>query len=413
MITPTTVVSQRQTVQPSSLGQLGQTVDKSEPAGPPPMPIRRPPPTVPQHSPSSPALLPARRPPSTGPQHSPLSPARSAKSASSGDVPQLSDCGASSIRCSASATGSTTGTKERRVKEPPPHISKKAGASSTCAGGSGGHGSAPSPPPLRSPPAKTSPSQVVEALEVVCQSHEAVVQQQSNQQEKRCEQRWADSEPSGGDEFDQRGDILDSLGADAMWAQEVEGPPSKAPPPQSPIYRVMPAPPEARALNETMPLPPSTEDQAETSPEATPRSSAPTTLPKYKAMPSRAPPPKCGVSAVSGRESSPPSAWSVNGGENGSVGPPPAPSSTRAAPVEPKRYKAPPAECAFSSTDSDFLQGNERTCVSEKHPPGAWDSWQGAKSPPEPAHRIEERNGQGKNGSCQQKRVKAPPQRPQ
>lgn len=274
------------------------------------------------------------------------------------------------------------------MKEPPPHISKKASASSICARGSGGHGPASSPPPLRSPPARTAPSQTVEALEAVCQSRQTISKQQSQQEEQCCEQRWAESEPSCSDELEKRSDVVDSLGADAIWAQEVEGPPSKAPPPQSPIYRVMPAPPAPRALHETMPLPPSAPDSAQTSVEATFCSSAPSVPPehiaKYKAMPTRPPPPKCAVLADSSGEPSPPCAWSAAGGKHVCMGPPPALSSMRSSPVEPKRYKAPPAECALSSTDSDLPQRSGMTCVSEKHPPGA-----------------------------AQKKVKAPPQRPQ
>lgn len=249
---------------------------------------------------------------------------------------------------------------------------------------------------------------------MVSQRRQAVEQPQAQQQEKRIEQRFADSDAGGGEGVAKKAGLVDSLGgADAIWAQEVEGPPSKAPPPQSPIYRVMPAPPEARSLNESMPLPPSADGRPETVLEATAcvsaRGAQSEPVVKYKAMPQRSPPPKCGGGAGSGGEPSPLRAWSA-GGEGGPMGPPPAPASACVSPIESKRYKAPPAECASTSADGDWSRGHGREACKEDQ---AGDSWQGVKSSPESPQLSDEYSGGNANGSSQQKRlggkVKAPP----
>lgn len=168
----------------------------------------------------------------------------------------------------------------------------------------------------------------------------------------------------------------------AKWVAEVEGPPSKAPPPQSPFYRVMPAPLEAEQLTGSTQLPP---------PSAAVSDGAAAEVTPFKAKPSINAAPKSltpGVAAPTVPRSSVPedtrdspepervidsqvekTAGKAGLQARGSV----ATEAQQAAPpatATRSRYKAPPAE---------LQQGGQGGSTDDKETPveNAWGDWKG------------------------------------
>lgn len=186
---------------------------------------------------------------------------------------------------------------------------------------------------------------------------------------------------------------------DAGWLAEVEGPPSKAPPPQSPYYRVMPAPPDSSGVHgeQTPDLPPSYTASGD---DAAPFKAKPSI--KSGGGASQYPWPaatsvRSAAPEETGERPEPEEARGNKAPEGPLVNDQPSESQAKAMAEAPprSRYKAPPAELSTPSRQAQTPNTTER-----RESPGddAWNGWSGA-----PAKKEADKS------STPAGRVKAPP----
>lgn len=183
----------------------------------------------------------------------------------------------------------------------------------------------------------------------------------------------------------------------AHWLAELDVPPSKSPPPQSPFYRVMPAPPGAEYLGHPMELPPEAETPSE--PQSLPPEQS--TPVRHKAMPARGTPKAlpnsaplaCGTSQQEGGSPEElqqpveqqlleqPAHHSEQPQQHldpqGARGLPPAQASASSGAPPKSRYKAPPSGLVATRDVQDSSRSGIEERSLENTGGDAWGEWRG------------------------------------
>eukprot|EP00933_Yihiella_yeosuensis_P057692 TRINITY_DN5768_c0_g2_i1.p1 TRINITY_DN5768_c0_g2~~TRINITY_DN5768_c0_g2_i1.p1 ORF type:complete len:531 (+),score=149.26 TRINITY_DN5768_c0_g2_i1:28-1620(+) len=206
----------------------------------------------------------------------------------------------------------------------------------------------------------------------VCDQQASSSTELKGSKEERKEGRQGDSTFAGmvDDDFYDEDDYEVEMDEAAQWAAQVAGPPSKAPPAESPHYRVMPPPPKAEVLPDTTPLPPPLIDVPETTSPAEAASALEGAAQSLHSSSSSSRP-AVAVKAMPSRNH-PPAAAAGQGEVLGATNSPPNPIGKAAAA---SRYKAPPTALSASSSSassSDIRPGQDQsTAAGTGNAPGS------------------------------------------